>query len=89
MMGTLAAALAGRGIATGADIFGAAVEGDIEDVDGILRITEIRVRYGLKVAPGREDDALRVMDTYLDKCPAAQSVAGCIRLAHELHIETL
>ena len=43
MMGTLATVLASRTIPTHTDRFVASVEGDIEDVDGILRITKIRV----------------------------------------------
>lgn len=83
-MGTLAAALAGSRIRTGQDRYRADVEGDIEDVGGVLRITEIRVRYRLKVDEGMEEDARQAMDTYLEQCPAAQSVVGCIRLEHEL-----
>jgi hypothetical protein len=87
MMGTLAAVLAGSNIRTGPDRYRADIEGDIEDVDGVLRITEIRVRYRLKVDPGMGDSARRALGSYLDKCPAAQSVVGCIRLEHELLTE--
>lgn len=87
MMGTLAAVLAGQKIPTPGDRFRAAVEGDIEAVDGVLRITAIRVRYFLKVPPEREDDARRSLENYIEKCPAAQSVTGCIRITHELAVE--
>jgi len=87
MMGTLAAALAGHKIPTPGDRFRAAVEGDIRAVDGVLRITDIRVRYTLMVPPEKEDDARRSFENYIEKCPAAQSVTGCIRIAHELEVE--
>jgi hypothetical protein len=45
MMGTLATVLAGKKIRTPEDSFRAEVEGDIEDVNGILKITQIRVAY--------------------------------------------
>ena len=47
MMGTLAAALARKGIKTPEDLYRAEVEGDIENVNGVLKITQIRVDYHL------------------------------------------
>jgi organic hydroperoxide reductase OsmC/OhrA len=87
MMGTLAAALAGHKIPTPGDRFRAAAEGDIRAVDGILKITDIRVRYSLTVSPEQEADARLSFENYIEKCPAAQSVTGCIRIAHELALE--
>lgn len=87
MMGTLAAVLAGKHIATHADRYRADVEGDIRAVDGILRITDIRVRYTLALAPEQDTDAHLAFDAYIDKCPAAQSVVGCITIDHQLHLE--
>jgi organic hydroperoxide reductase OsmC/OhrA len=87
MMGTLAAVLAGRKIRTGEDVYRADVEGDIRDVGGVLRITDIRVRYTLKIPAEKEDDARWSLDNYLEKCPAAQSVMGCISITHELVTE--
>ena len=51
MMGTLATVLAGSKIPTFSDRYRADVEGDIEDIDGVLRITRIRVAYTLAVPP--------------------------------------
>jgi uncharacterized OsmC-like protein len=87
MMGTLAAVLAGKKIPTPGDRFRATVEGDIRAVDGVLRITDIRVGYTLAVPPEQEDDARQCLENYIEKCPAAQSVTGCIRVTHELEIE--
>ena len=50
MMGTLATVLAGMKIPTFGDRFRADVEGDVEVVGGVLKITEIRVRYTLQHA---------------------------------------
>jgi hypothetical protein len=47
MMGTLARFLAGKQIDTPKDTYWAEVEGDIEDVNGVLKITRIRVNYHL------------------------------------------
>ena len=54
------------------------VEGDIEEVDGVLRITKIRLSYRFKIPPGTREKAERALDVYSDGCPAYQSVKGCI-----------
>jgi organic hydroperoxide reductase OsmC/OhrA len=88
-MGTLATVLAGRKIPTFSDRYRADVEGDIEDVDGVLRITRIRVAYTLSVPPGKADDAREALKTYITRCPAAMSVRGCIELIDSAEISEL
>jgi len=56
------------------------VEGDIEAIDGVLRITRIRVRYRLQIPTGTREKADRALATHATKCPAANSVRGCIDL---------
>jgi len=63
------------------------VEGDIEDVDGVLRITKIRLRYRFKIPPGSRDKVDRALETYAEKCPAYQSVKGCIDCSWEAVID--
>ena len=63
------------------------VEGDIEDVDGVLKITKIRLRYRFKIPPGSRDKADRALETYAEKCAAYQSVKGCIDCTWEAVIE--
>jgi hypothetical protein len=87
MMGTLATVLAGKKIPTPEDRYWADVEGDIENVNGVLKITKIRVTCHLKVAPGKAQDAKDAFSTYLVRCPAAQSVIGCINIQDELLLE--
>jgi hypothetical protein len=89
MMGTLAAALAGKEIPTTEDLYWVAVEGDIEKVNNIPRITQIRVTYYLTVTQGKEQDAREAFSTYLTRCPAAQSVLGCIDIRDDLVLHTL
>jgi hypothetical protein len=84
MMGTLAAALARKEIATPEERYRADVEGDIENVNGILKITQIRVTYHLIVQKEKASDAREVFSTYLARCPAAQSVIGCIEIRDQL-----
>jgi hypothetical protein len=86
MMGTLATVLAGKKIPTLGDRFRADVEGDIEDIDGVMRITKIRVKYTLKVPAGKTGEAREALESYIDKCPGAMSVTGCIAISHSAEI---
>lgn len=88
-MGTLARSLAEKKIATPEERYWAGVEGDIENVNNVLKITQIRVKYHLKVEKGRVEDAKEAFSTYLSSCPAAQSVIGCIRIKDDLKIEEI
>jgi hypothetical protein len=87
MMGTLAAVLAGKKIRTQEGSYRAKVEGDIEKVGDIIKITEIRVMYYLKVAAEKVAEAKEAFSSYLALCPAAQSVIGCIAIRDQLEIE--
>ena len=89
MMGTLAAVLAGKKNPTYGDRFRADVEGDIEDVGGILKITRIRVRYTMKGPPGKTEEARQALGEYLVKCPGAMSVQGAIELIDSAEITEL
>jgi hypothetical protein len=85
MMGTLASVLAGKNIPTiPEDLYWVSVEGDIEKVNGIPKITQIRATFHLKVREGEEQDAQDAFSSYLVKCPAAQSVIGCIEIVDKL-----
>jgi organic hydroperoxide reductase OsmC/OhrA len=89
MMGTLATVLARKSIPTPEDRYRAEVEGEIENVNNILKITQIRVRYHLKVPSGKAGEAREAFSSYLAFCPAAQSVIGCIRIQDELNVEEM
>lgn len=87
MMGTLATVMAGKKIQTPEHLYWADVQGDIESVNGVLKITTIRVKYHLKVAEDKVSDARESFSNYISFCPAAQSVSGCIKIEDELIIE--
>jgi len=89
MMGTLATLLARKKIPTPEDRYRADVEGDIENVNNVLKITEIRVKYHLKVPEGKTEEAKEAFSSYLTFCPAAQSVIGCIKIKDDLTLEEL
>ncbi len=89
MMGTFARFLAERKIATPEELYWADVEGDIENVNKVLKITQIRVNYHLKVDPKKIPEAREAFSSYLTSCPAAQSVIGCIDIKDQLLVEEM
>ena len=89
MMGSLAEVLAGKKIRTFANLYQANVSGDVEDVDGVLKVTRIKVNYLLKAPEDKWEEAKEALETYLPLCPAAQSVIGCIDISHELNLEPM
>jgi len=67
-----------RDIPATPDKITASVEGDIEAIDKVLRITRIRVLYELTIPKGKREAAERAVDRHPRSCPAANSVSGCI-----------
>ena len=86
MMGTLAAVLAKKKIRTFQDRYMATVTGDIENVNGVLKITRINVHYHLKLPANKRADAEDAFNNYMTLCPAAQSVIDAIKITHELEM---
>ncbi len=80
-----------RSIAT-VERLSADVEGDVEEVDALLRITTIRLHYRLSIPDSEEAvdrDAIdRALDSYADKCPAYQSIKGCIACDWDLELSS-
>ena len=67
-----------RGIQSAPDRLKAEVEGDINDVDGVLRITEIRVAYQLKYTDDQYPKVKRAFNAHKEKCPAYMTVRGAV-----------
>ena len=88
-MGTLATVLAKKNIPTSEDRYWADVEGDIENVNDVLKITQIRVKYHLMAPKGKSGEAKESFSSYLTFCPAAQSVIGCIQIKDDITIEEM
>ncbi len=89
MMGTFARFLVERKIATPEEAYWADVEGDIENVNNVLKITQIRVNYHLKVDAKKVPEAREAFSSYLTSCPAAQSVIGGINIKDQLIFEEM
>jgi uncharacterized OsmC-like protein len=86
MMGTLATVLAKKKIRTFQDRYMATVTGDIEAVDGVLKITRIHVQYTLKLPDEKRSVAEEAFNNYIHLCPAAQSVIAAIKITHDLEM---
>jgi uncharacterized OsmC-like protein len=65
------------------------VEGDIEDVAGVMKITRIRIRYRFRIPAGTRQKIERLLDSYAEQCPAYQSVKGCIECTWGAEIEEI
>ena len=65
MMGTLATLMAGKKIPTPGHLYWADVEGDIENVNNVLKITTIRVKFHLKCLDEQVADARGAFETIL------------------------
>ena len=74
-------------IPTPEELYWADVEGDIENVNSVLKITQIRVKYHLKVLRGKTGEVKEAFSSYLTSCPAAQSIIGCINIKDDIAIE--
>ena len=74
MVGTLARLLAEKQIETPAENFWADVQGDIEEVNGVLRITQIRVDYHLKVPDGNKKRPSKSWECILRDVPQPQAL---------------
>jgi len=88
-MGTFATLLAKSRIPTPEDRYHADVVGEIEAVDGILKIVRIKVHYTLKVAGDKQKEAEAAFGVYLPHCPAAASVMETIKISHDISYVTL
>ena len=59
----------------------AEVEGDIDEVQGVLRITEVRLRFRFRAPEAARGEIDRLLTVFAEKCPAYQSVKGCIAVS--------
>jgi len=76
-------------IPTPADRYQASVSGEIEAVEGVLKIVRIIVDYTLKITDDKRAAAQSAFDGYITHCPAATSVMGCIDITHTLEFKSM
>jgi uncharacterized OsmC-like protein len=87
MLGTLNGALEVRGIKLRPADIAADAEGVNELVDGIVRLTEIRISYRLRIPAGTREVVERALARHQEKCPTAISLAAAVRIGWRAEIE--
>jgi hypothetical protein len=87
MLGTLNGALEVRGIKLPPSDILADAEGVNELVEGIVRLTEIRIAYRLRVPAGSREVVERALARHQEKCPTAMSLAAAVRIGWRAEIE--
>ena len=78
MLGTLVGALEVRGITLDQDAVTAEVEGVNEMREKIPVLTEIVIRYRMRIPAGTREKADRALATHQDKCPTANSLKAAV-----------
>lgn len=63
------------------------MEGDIEEVDGTIAVTRIRVRYRIKLPEGEREAAERALRAHKEKCPVAQTLTRGVEISWEAEFE--
>lgn len=81
MLGTLNGALEVRGITLAPDAISASGTGVNELVNGIVRLTSIKVHYRLTIPAGTREAVDRALSRHQEKCPTAVSLAAAIAIS--------
>ena len=75
-----------RGI-TSAENLVAHVEGKVEEIEGVVKITSLHLRYQLKAPAAELSTVKRVLSVYADKCPAYLSVKESIKCSWDVEVK--
>jgi uncharacterized OsmC-like protein len=87
MTGTVAGALEARGVRADPEKLQVEAEGKIEDVDGKMILTGIKLRYRLKVPADKRATVERALEHHEGLCAASESVRRGITVEWESEIE--
>ncbi len=87
MTGTVAGALAARGVKADPDKLQVEAEGKIEDVDGKMILTGIKIHYRLKVPKDKRASVERALEQHEGLCAASESVRRGITVEWESDIQ--
>jgi hypothetical protein len=87
MLGTLNGALEVRGIKLEPNAISASATGVNDLVSGLVRLTEIRIQYRLRIPPGTRESVDRALLRHQEKCPTAASLAAAVGISWTAEIE--
>lgn len=86
MLGTLNGALEARQVSLAPEDIVAEVEAINELVEKIPTLTEVRIRYRLRIPAGTREVVDRALASHQSKCPTARSLEGAVRVSWEAQI---
>jgi organic hydroperoxide reductase OsmC/OhrA len=86
MLGTLNGALEVRQVSLPPEDIVAEVAGINEIIDKLPTLTEIRIRYRLRIPADSRAAVDRALASHQSKCPTAQSLAGAVKIEWEADI---
>ena len=86
MTGTVAGALEARGVSATPDKLQVEAEGTIEDVNGKMILTGIKLRYKMKVPKDKRAAVERALEHHEGLCAASESVRRGIKVEWESEI---
>jgi uncharacterized OsmC-like protein len=86
MTGTVAGALEARGVSAAPDKLQVEAEGTIEDVDGKMILTGIKLHYRMKVPKEKRATVERALEHHEGLCAASESVRRGITVEWEAEI---
>ena len=87
MLGTLEGALDVRRVPMGEGDLTAEAEGVNEMRDGLPVLTQVRVRYRMRVPATHREAVDRALAKHQEKCPTAASLRGCVAVSWSAEIE--
>jgi len=87
LTGTVAGALEARGIPSDTAHLQADAEGTIEEIDGKMLLTNISVRYRLKVPKDKRESIEKVLEKHDSVCPVSASIKRGITIQWKSEIE--
>ena len=87
MTGTVAGALEARGVRADPEKLQVEAEGKIEEVDGKMILTGIKLRYHLKIPKDKRATVERALEHHEGLCAASESVRRGITVEWESEIE--
>jgi uncharacterized OsmC-like protein len=74
MTGTVASALEARGISAASDKLQVEAEGKIEEVDGKMILTQVSLRYRLKIPQGKRVSVEKALEHHDSFCAVSESI---------------
>lgn len=87
MLGTLLGALEVRQIPMDREDVGCEAEGRHEVRDGLPILTEVHVRYRLRIPAGSREKVDRALARHQERCPTARSLAGSVKVGWSAEVE--